>query len=94
MTTESRRRDRLLSLVTRLYQAPEHAGGWRAFLEDLCTTLDGSAASFIAHDPRSMRYQLSESVQIDPDVRHAYNSHWHAEDPWPASRGLSAGVPS
>jgi DNA-binding CsgD family transcriptional regulator/PAS domain-containing protein len=82
MENEPSRHDRLLRLITRVYQAPEDPNGWRAFLSDLCTALDGSAASFISHDFRSLRVQISETVRTDPAALHDYNTHWHAEDPW------------
>jgi DNA-binding CsgD family transcriptional regulator len=86
--------ERLLALVTRLYEAPETTGGWRAFLSDLCDTLGGSAASFISQDFTSQRVQIAETVRTDPDTLRAYNGYWHRHDPWahsPRAARLSSG---
>jgi DNA-binding CsgD family transcriptional regulator len=92
MENEPSRHDRLLRLITRVYEAPEHPKGWRVFLSDLCTALDGSAASLMSHDFRSLRVQISETVRTDPPARHDYNTHWHAQAPWAHSLRASGRV--
>jgi DNA-binding CsgD family transcriptional regulator len=85
--------DRVLALVTRLYDAPETTGGWRAFLNDLCDTLGGSAANVLSQDFRAARVQIAD-VRTDPDVLRAYDSYWHQHDPWahsPRTASLASG---
>ena len=87
-------RDAQLSLVQDLLAAPGSDDGWRQFLEHLCGALDGSAASFIAHQYADNRASISVTARTDPDALALYQQHWHQFDPWahsPESARLQTG---
>lgn len=80
-------RDRLLTLIQRLYAAPGTQDGWQAFLDQLCTAVDASCSHFIAVD-RHGKAGLALTVRTDPAARAAYDRHWAALDPWGHSQRL------
>ena len=74
--------DRLLELIRALYAAPGTVDGWRHFLGELCSTIDGTAANFISHDLRVQRAMVSVAAKTDPEAINAYVTHWGQQDPW------------
>ena len=84
----------LLTLIAALYDAPACRERWQAFLDLLCRTLDGTAASFISHDRLAHTGSVMVTSRVDPGATREYLAHWIHVDPWahdPKSRGLSAG---
>jgi DNA-binding CsgD family transcriptional regulator/PAS domain-containing protein len=65
MTNDVNRRDVLLALIDRLYEAPVSSAGWNRFLDDLCNALDGSAVTFIPME--SAVVPSGELVETDED---------------------------
>lgn len=88
-------RDSLLALIQSLYAAPGRPEGWQAFLLELCNALDGSAASFIAHDTEVHRGNIALTARTDPVALREYNDYWWRFDPWahsPTSGALISGT--
>jgi DNA-binding CsgD family transcriptional regulator/PAS domain-containing protein len=62
------RRELLMALLDRLYQAPGSSAGWKAFVDDLCNALGGSAGSVMSHACRAGRVQRAETFGAAPEV--------------------------
>ncbi|NOT27980.1 MAG: helix-turn-helix transcriptional regulator [Acidobacteria bacterium] len=93
MRPSARSRDRLLTLIASLYEAPGSLDRWQMFLQSLAVSLDGTAASFISHDLVAQRGSVALTL-ADPSATREYLDHWIAMDPWahsPKARALTEG---
>lgn len=80
----------LLTLIDQLYAAPGTLDGWQSFLASVTTVFNGTAATLISHRLDAQVGSITADAGFDPEVRHLYDVHWGARDPWALSPRRSA----